>query len=166
MNDAPRGYFLKACKTDVSSTNRGFKSPSCMGVLGEPMSEKKSFLSRTWEAQHGKQYGITAIVSGASGILLGICVYQLLFLQDHTDWSQHTGLALTLGFVSTIVVLVAFPEFLRFRGHIVTLEEIMEIQSTAELRRQKTEGDNSAQILGAGYLDQWNEFLDSRGLRR
>ena len=44
--------------------------------------------------------------------------------------------------------------------------EIMEIQSTAELRRQKNDGDLSAQILGAGYLAQWNEFLDSRGLRR
>ncbi|HJM55163.1 MAG TPA: hypothetical protein QGI72_02840 [Poseidonia sp.] len=137
-----------------------------MEVTGEPMSEKKSFLSRMWEAQYGKQYGITAIISGASGILLGLCAYQLLFLQDHPDWNQHTGLALTLGFVSAIIFLLAFPEFLRFRGHIVTLEEIMEIQSTAELRRQKTDGDISAQALGAGYLAQWNEFLDSRGLRR
>ena len=68
-----------------------------MEVTGEPMSEKKSFLSRMWEAQYGKQYGITAIISGASGILLGLCAYQLLFLQDHPDWNQHTGLALTLG---------------------------------------------------------------------
>ena len=153
-------------KQTLHQQNRGFKSPPYMDVLGEPMSEKKSFLSRNWEAQHGKQYGITAVVSGASGILLGICAYQLLFLQDHPDWSQHTGLALTIGFFAGIVVLLSFPEFLRFRGHIVTLEEIMEIQSTAELRRHKTEGDTSAQILGAGYLDQWNEFLDSRGLRR
>ena len=150
----------------IHQQNRGCKSPPSMGVLGEPMTEKKSFLSRTWEAQHGKQYGITAIVSGASGSLLGICAYQLLFLQDHPDWSQHTSLAITLGFFSAIVVLISFPEFLRFRGHITTLEDIMEIQSTAELRRQKTEGDSSAQILGAGYLEQWNEFLDSRGLRR
>ena len=130
------------------------------------MSEKKSFLPRMWESQYGKQYGITAIVSGASGALLAICAYQLLFLQDHSEWSKHTGLALTLGFVSTIMFLLSFPEFLRFRGHINTLEEIMEIQSTAELRRQKNDGDLSAQILGAGYLARWNEFLDSGGLRR
>jgi len=130
------------------------------------MSEKKSFLPRMWESQYGKQYGITAIVSGASGALLAICAYQLLFLQDHSEWSKHTGLALTLGFVSTIMFLLSFPEFLRFRGHINTLEEIMEIQSTAELRRQKHDGDLSAQVLGAGCLAQWNEFLDSRGLRR
>ena len=130
------------------------------------MSEKKSFLPRMWESQYGKQYGITAIVSGASGALLAICAYQLLFLQDHSEWSKDTGLTLTLGFVSTIMFLLSFPEFLRFRGHINTLEEIMEIQSTAELRRQKNDGDLSAQVLGAGYLAQWNEFLDSRGLRR
>ena len=130
------------------------------------MSEEKSLLPRMWESQYGKQYGITAIVAGASGALLALCAYQLLFFQDHADWSKHTGLALTLGFVSSIVFLLAFPEFLRFRGHIITLEEIMEIQSTAELRRQKNDGDLSAQILGAGYLAQWNEFLDSRGLRR
>ena len=130
------------------------------------MSEEKSLLPRMWESQYGKQYGITAIVAGASGALLALCAYQLLFLQDHADWSKHTGLALTLGFVSSIVFLLAFPEFLRFRGHIITLEEIMAIQSTAELRRQKNDGDLSAQILGAGYLAQWNEFLDSRGLRR
>ena len=130
------------------------------------MSEKKSFLPRMWESQYGKQYGITAIVSGASGALLAICAYQLLFLQDHSEWSKHTGLALTLGFVSTIMFLLSFPEFLRFLGHINTLEEIMEIQSTAELRRQKNDGDLSAQVLGAGYLSQWNEFLDSKGLRR
>jgi hypothetical protein len=58
------------------------------------MSEKKSFLPRMWESQYGKQYGITAIVSGASGALLAICAYQLLFLQDHSEWSKHTGLGI------------------------------------------------------------------------
>ena len=46
------------------------------------------------------------------------------------------------------------------------LEEIMEIQSTAELRRRKAEGVEAAEALGAGHLEQWNAFLDKRGVKR
>ena len=68
--------------------------------------------------------------------------------------------------VSLIVFLVSFPEFLRFRGYVNLLEEIKEIQSTSELRRRKAEGVEAAEALGAGHLQQWNAFLESRGVKR
>jgi MFS family permease len=130
------------------------------------VSETTSFLARWWANQHGRQFAITAIASGASGVMLVICAYQLMFLQDHPDWQGYTGAAIVGAVLTLILFLVAFPEFLRFKGHVVTLEELMEIQSTAELRRRKAEGATAAEALGAGHLEQWNAFLESKGLRR
>ncbi len=133
---------------------------------GEQVSEAGSFFSRWWAKQHGRQYAITAITSGSSGLLLVASVFHLLVLADHPDWGEYTGLSITGALVFLLTFLVAFPEFLRFRGHIATLEEIKEIQSTSELRRRKADGILAAEALGAGHLEQWNAFLESRGIRR
>ncbi|MEK9651462.1 MAG: hypothetical protein VW102_04620 [Poseidonia sp.] len=130
------------------------------------MTESTSFLGRWWAKQHGRQYAITAVTSGASGLLLVACAYQLLFLQDHAEWNNFTGMAITGAVVSLILFLVAFPEFLRFKGHVAMLEEVMAIQSTSELRRRKADGVLAAEALGAGHLEHWNAFLESKGLRR
>ncbi|HII77589.1 MAG TPA: DUF3290 domain-containing protein [Candidatus Poseidonia sp.] len=130
------------------------------------MSEEATFFGRLWAKQHGKQYGISAVAAGASGILLVVCFYQILFLQDHAEWNDYTGGAIIGAVVSLIVFLVSFPEFLRFRGYLNLLEEIKEIQSTSELRRRKAEGVEAAEALGAGHLEQWKAFLDSRGVKR
>ena len=89
-----------------------------------------------------------------------------LFLQDHAEWNDYTGGAIIGAVVSLIVFLVAFPEFLRFRGYVTLLEELKEIQSTSELRRRKAEGVEAAEALGAGHLEEWNAFLDKRGVKR
>jgi hypothetical protein len=130
------------------------------------VSETTSFFGRWWAKQHGRQYAITAIASGASGILLVLCAYQLMFLQDHPEWQEFTGAAITGAVLTLILFLVAFPEFLRFKGHVATLEELKAIQSTSELRRRKADGVLAAEALGAGHLEQWNAFLESKGLRR
>tara|TARA_B100000900_G_C20600316_1_gene725235 strand:+ start:2917 stop:3309 length:393 start_codon:yes stop_codon:yes gene_type:complete len=130
------------------------------------MSEEGTFFGRLWARQHGKQYGVSAVAAGASGVLLVACMYQILFLQDHADWNDYTGGAIIGAVTSLIVFLIAFPEFLRFRGYVNLLEEIKEIQSTSELRRRKAEGVEAAEALGAGHLEQWNAFLDSRGVKR
>ncbi len=132
----------------------------------EHMSDGTSFLGRWWEKQHGRQYAITAVTSGASGLMVVLCAYQLAFLGDHPDWGEFTGMAITGVTVSLFLFLVSFPEFLRFKGHVATLEEIKEIQSTSELRRRKADGVLAAEALGAGHLEQWNAFLESKGLRR
>ena len=93
-------------------------------------------------------------------------MYQLLFLQDHAEWNDYTGGAIIGAVVSLIVFLVSFPEFLRFRGYVNVLEEIMDVQSTPEIRRRKAEGDEAAEALGAGHLENWNAFLDSKGVKR
>lgn len=130
------------------------------------MTDEPSFLAKFWANQHGKQYAITAVAAGSSGSLLTLFAVQLLFLQDHPTWGENTGLALVGAVLSLLVLLFSFPEFLRFRGHVLTLEETMAIQSTAELRRAKAEATASAEALGAGHLERWNAFLQERGLRR
>lgn len=137
-----------------------------IGWVGEGMSEEAGFFGRRWAKLHGKQFGISATAAGASGTLLVACMYQILFLQDHAEWNDFTGGAIIGAVVSLIVLLVAFPEFLRFRGYVALLEELKEIQSTAELRRRKAEGVEAAEALGAGHLEEWNAFLDKRGVKR
>jgi hypothetical protein len=145
---------------------RALKGSKSLQGTGENMSEKGPFLSRLWSKQHGRQYAISAIGAGSSGVALVLCAYQLLFLQDHAEWNDFTGFAIVGAVVSLIILLVSFPEFLRFRGHVATVEEIMELQSTAELRRRKADGVLAAEALGAGHLEHWNAFLESKGLRR
>ena len=142
------------------------KTPEGQRINGEKVAEEGSFLSRLWAKQYGKQYAITAIASASSAIFLLLCGYQVLFLQNHATWGAYTGPALVGAVIALALVLISFPEYLRFKGHVLTLEEIKELRSTAELRRQKADGDLAAQALGAGHLEQWQAFLDSKGLRR
>ena len=95
-----------------------------------------------------------------------LSLYQILTLQDHPDWGQHTGLAIILGVLSFMFMIVSGPEMLVLRGHLNTLEEIKEIDSMSELRRRKNDGNFSASVLGAGHDAAWGEFLQSKGLRR
>tara|TARA_B110000305_G_scaffold139959_1_gene156085 strand:- start:4015 stop:4395 length:381 start_codon:yes stop_codon:yes gene_type:complete len=123
-------------------------------------------ISNWWQQQHGRQLGITATLSGGLGILLGISVYQLLFLQNHVSWGDFTGQSIGLAVFSSIALLIVLPEFLSLRGHVNTLEELQSIESTSELRRRKEEGNEAADVLGAGHAIAWAAFLESKGLRR
>lgn len=122
--------------------------------------------TKWWVGQHGKHLSITTTVCFSSIIMLLLCLYQILTLQDHPDWGQHTGLAIVLAVVAFMFIIVSGPEMLVLRGHLNTLEEIKQIDSISELRRQKSDGNFSASVLGAGHDVAWGEFLQSKGLRR
>ena len=81
-------------------------------------------------------------------------------------FSEYTGLAIGILVLSALGLVVITPEFLVFKGHASTLDELYEIQSTAELKRRRSEGERSATVLGAGHEQRWNAFLQERGLRR
>jgi hypothetical protein len=122
--------------------------------------------SNWWQQQHGRQLGITATLSGSIGILLGISMYQLLFLQNHVSWGDFTGHAIGLALFSSIALVLVLPEFLSLRGYANTLNELRTIDSTSEIRRRKEEGNEAADALGAGHAASWTAFLESKGLRR
>lgn len=122
--------------------------------------------SRWWAAQHGRQYLILATLFGAFLILFLAGLFQLLFLQDSADWGEYTGAAIGVLVIAATGLIFVTPEFLVFKGHVSTLDELYEIQSTAELKRRRSEGDRSASALGAGHEERWNTFLQERGLRR
>jgi hypothetical protein len=130
---------------------------------GETMA---GLFSRWWAAQHGRQYLILATAFGALMVLFLAGLSQLLFLQNTDPFSEYTGLAIGLVVLSGLGLVVITPEFLVFKGHANTLDEIYEIQSTAELKRRRSDGDRSASALGAGHEERWNTFLQERGLRR
>lgn len=139
-------------------------NPSTLRLTrGETMA---GLFSRWWATQHGRQYLILATAFGALMVLFLAGLSQLLFLQGTDPFSEYTGLAIGILVLSALGLIVITPEFLVFKGHASTLDELYEIQSTAELKRRRSEGDRSAAVLGAGHEQRWNAFLQERGLRR
>jgi len=122
--------------------------------------------SRWWAAQHGRQYSILATLFGAFLTVFLAGLFQLLFLQESENWGEYTGLAIGLLVAAATGLIFVTPEFLVYKGHAATLDELYEIQSTAELKRRRSEGDRSAAALGAGHQERWNTFLQERGMRR
>lgn len=129
-------------------------------------SKVAGLISRWWAAQHGKQLGYAATASGATGVLFLLAITQILFLQEDSYWGQHTGPAIGLAVLASVLFLIILPEFLTLRGHALLLEELKDLDSTSEIRRRKAEGNESADALGAGHEASWTAFLESKGLRR
>lgn len=124
------------------------------------------FISSAWERQHGRQLMLSATAFGATLILLLVSGYQLLFLQDNSDWQDYTGAAIGMGVVSSILLLIITPEFLTLKGYVSILDELKDIDSLSELKRRRSEGDEAARVLGSGHAESWNEFLQSKGLKK
>lgn len=124
------------------------------------------FFGDLWAKQHGRQLMLSATAFGASAILLMASVYQLMFLQSDAEWGDFTGAAIGMIVVSSAILIVATPEFLNLRGYVNLLAELKEIESTSELKRRKSEGDEAAKILGAGHAAAWEDFLVEKGLKK
>ena len=130
------------------------------------MTEKIGFFQSLWEKQHGRQYQISAVVSGASTLLFVLSGYQLLFLQNHVDWGDMTGVAIATLVVSGIVMMLSIPTFFVFKGYVATLNEVMEIEGRPELKRRFADADLAAKELGAGFLERWQTFAQENKLYR
>lgn len=124
------------------------------------------FFGDLWAKQHGRQLLLSATAFGASAILLMASVYQLMFLQSDAEWGDFTGAAIGMIVVSSTILIIATPEFLNLRGYVNLLAELKEIESTSELKRRKSEGDEAAKILGAGHAVAWENFLVEKGLKK
>ncbi len=116
--------------------------------------------------QHGRQLMLSATAFGASAILFMVSVYQLMFLQSDANWGDFTGAAIGMIVISSLILIVATPEFLNLRGYVNLLSELKEIEATSELKRRKSEGDEAAKILGAGHAAAWDDFLVEKGLKK
>jgi|TARA_B100001540_G_C15735646_1_gene609751 hypothetical protein len=124
------------------------------------------FFGDLWAKQHGKQLMLSATGFGASAILLIVSGYQLLFLQSDAEWGEFTGAAIGMLVFSSLLLIVITPEFLNLRGYVNLLDELKQIDSTSELKRRKSEGDEAAKILGAGHAAAWEDFLVEKGLKK
>ncbi|DAC51375.1 MAG TPA: hypothetical protein HA359_07075 [Candidatus Poseidoniaceae archaeon] len=124
------------------------------------------FFGDLWAKQHGKQLMLSATGFGASAILLIVSGYQLLFLQSDAEWGEFTGAAIGMLVFSSLLLIVITPEFLNLRSYVNLLDELKQIDSTSELKRRKSEGDEAAKILGAGHAAAWEDFLVEKGLKK
>lgn len=122
-----------------------------------------SLFSDLWAKAHGRHLAIAATTTGASLIALLASVFHLVALRPLPGWEEVTGVAIAVLVLSTLVLLSALPTFLRLRGHVLSLEEIMATTSLAERRRRRSEGDAAAKELGGGWEERWRRFLEDGG---
>lgn len=119
-----------------------------------------TLLQRLWDRAHGQHLAITATASGGGTVAFGAAAFHLIALRPLPDWEAMTGLAISVLVFASLVLLIAVPPFLRLRGHVASLEEIMATSSIAERRRRRAEGDEAAAALGAGWAERWKRFLE------
>lgn len=117
-------------------------------------------LQRAWDRAHGQHLAITATASGGGLVAFLAAAVHLVALRPVPEWEGMTGLAIAVLVLSTVVLLVVVPPFLRLRAHVANLEEIMSTSSIAERRRRRAEGDEAAAALGAGWAERWKRFLE------
>ena len=87
-------------------------------------------------------------------------------MQDTEGWDDLTGLAISLVVFSLIGLFISAPEFLHLKGLANLIGELMEISSSAELRRRMSEGSDAATKLSGGHELAWKSFLEEKGLKK
>jgi hypothetical protein len=122
-----------------------------------------SLLSDLWAKAHGRHLAISATTTGASLVAFLASAFHLVALRPLPSWEEVTGLAIAVLVTSSLLFLSALPTFLRLRGHVLSLEEIMATTSLAERRRRRSEGDEAAKELGGGWEERWRRFLEDGG---
>ena len=84
--------------------------------------------SQWWAAQHGRHYSILATLFGAFLVLFLAGLSQLLFLQESDTWGEYTGAAIGVLVAAATGLIFVTPEFLVYKGHVSTLDELYEIE--------------------------------------
>jgi hypothetical protein len=119
-----------------------------------------------WENQHGRQLRISGTATFASALLTTMSAAQLMFLQDNPDFQEYTGISIVIIVIGVLGLAVSAPAFINLNAKASSLQAIMELQSTSELRKQRANGDEAAKTLGGGHQDAWNSFLQEKGLKK
>ena len=119
-----------------------------------------------WENQHGNQLRIAGTGTFASSLLTVMSAAQLMFLQDNADFQEYTGVSIVLIVIGVIGLAISAPAFINLNTRAKALNAIMATKSTSELRKLRGDGDEAARILGGGYQDAWNSFLQEKGLKK
>ena len=68
--------------------------------------------------------------------------------------------------LSSLILIVATPEFLNLRGYVNLLDELKQIDSTSETKRRKSEGDEAAKSWVPVMPLQQEDFLVDKGLKK
>ena len=92
-------------------------------------------------------------------------VLHLAFLQDIEGWGDFTAISIVMVVISGLGLFIVAPEFLHLKGKANLINELMNLTSTAELRRRQAEGDDAARDLGGMFVDKWSNFLQEKGLK-
>ena len=119
-----------------------------------------------WNNQHGNQLRISGTGTFASSLLTVMSATQLMFLQDNEQFKEYTGTSIILIVIGIIGLAISAPAFLNLNARAKSLHAIMATNSTSELRKLKSNGDEAARILGGGHQKAWTSFLQEKGLKK
>ena len=122
-----------------------------------------SFFGRLWDSQRGRHFQIITNVSILSLALLVWGIVFLFGLSGPTDPSKENIVALSwigmlIGAIGTFYV---GPEFFFYLGMKQTLDDILLLDSRAEVLRRRKEGEEAAIMLGVRYMSQMRELLEA-----
>ena len=121
-----------------------------------------SFFGRLWESQRGRHFQIVTNVSILSVALLVWGIIFLFGLSGPTDPSKENIVALSwigmlIGAIGTFYV---GPEFFYYLEKKQVLDDILLLDSRAEVLRRRKEGEEAAIMLGEKYMGMMRGLLE------
>ena len=124
--------------------------------------QQRGFFGRWWANQSDRHYQIITNISILSAALLVWGIIFLFVLSGASDPSKENLVALTwigmvVGGIGTFYVA---PEFFYYSGQKQLLDDILLLDSRAEVLRRRKEGEDAAIMLGSRYMRLMRGLLE------
>lgn len=132
------------------------------------MAKKKSSagrLTKWWDARRDNHLRILSTAFASLMLLISICLYQILLLQDG-EWGDYTGFSWGILVVASGFAIWIGPEFFHYIGQRTYLLDALTIESRSEFEKVRAEAEDAARTLGSSAEATLNEHLSSIGLKK
>ncbi len=131
-------------------------------IMARRDEKQLGFFGRWWQSQSERHFQIITNVSILSVALLVWGIVFLFGLSGATDPSKEDIVTLTwfgmvIGGIGTFYVA---PEFFYYLGQKQLLDDILLLDSRAEVLRRRKEGEDASILLGSKYMSQMRGLLE------
>jgi fatty-acid desaturase len=139
-----------------------------MRLTGGDMAKKNSSTGRLtnwWDAKRDKHLRILSTAFASLMLLISICLYQILLLQEG-EWADYTGYSWGGLVIASGFAIWIGPEFFHYIGQRSYLLDVLTIESRSEFEKVRSEAEDAARTLGSPAKEKLNEHLNSLGLKK
>ena len=136
------------------------------GTMARRDERNPSFFGRLWDSQRGRHFQIVTNVSILSVALLVWGIIFLFGLSGPTDPSKENIVTLSwIGMLAgAIGTFYVGPEFFFYMEKKQLLDDILQLDSRAEVLRRRKEGEEAAIMLGAKHMSMMRALLESHNI--